>query len=551
MILDKRRRHFERYIEIGRILAKYGWGDLISRLGLADIFRLHKRGKALPPGPEQLREALEELGPTFIKLGQLLSTRPDIIPQEYAHELEKLQDEVSPFPFEEARDIIEEEFGQPLENFYLSFDPTPLAAASLGQVHEAILADGTDVVVKVQRPGIRQTIDTDLEIISGAVRLIEQHFEKMRIYALSDLVDEFSITIHQELDYTREGRNSDQFRRNFANVKYAYFAKTMWDYTTVRVLTQEHIKGIKITNIHELDSLGYDRLQIARNLSRIFFKMMLIDGFFHADPHPGNIVVLEGNVIGLLDYGMVGHLDQNLKTYVTMLMSEYLQEDSDGYAETLLAMGSAPSDISRKAFTEEIDRLLRQYYGAPTREIRIGEILRRALRISAKHKVRLPASLGLLIKVIIVIEGIDQQLCPEFDFSDAAKPFINESVYEELSFRRLKNQAYHSLIYWKRLLLELPHRTSDVLDRMSEGAFRIVFHHEGLEGPVRDIDKSANRLSFALVNSATIVASAVLLSAEAGPMWHGYSILGLIGFGVAFLSAVWLMISIIRAGKLW
>ena len=551
MILERKRRHLERYIEIGRILTKHGWESLLSKIGLARIFSLRARRVGVPPGPVQVRETLEELGPTFIKLGQVLSTRPDLIPPEYASELEKLQDEAPPFPSAEAIRVIEEDFGQPITNLFKSFNETPLAAASLGQTHLAILADGASVVVKVQRPGIRQVIENDLEMLAGIARTLETHFKQARVIGLSDLTEEFTIILHQELDYTHEGRNGDILKQTFANVPAVRIAGTIWDRTTGRVLTSERISGIKITDLQAIDAHKYDRKQIADNLSRAILKMVFVDGVFHADPHPGNLLVLDENVIAFLDYGMVGKLDRELKSFVTMLISEYIQQDSSGFAEVLLAMGSSPGDLDRKRFTQEIDRLLRQYYGAPLRQVRIGDILRHALRISAKHNLRLPASLSLLVKVLVIVEGIDRQLDPDFDFASAARPFISQSVRDEFKLSTLKEQTYHSLLYLKWLLLELPHRTSEVLDRMAEGAFRVIFKHEGLEGPMHELDRSANRLSFAMMASASIIGSALIISSKVGPLWKGYSLLGLVGFGLSFILAVWLMISIIRAGKLW
>lgn len=551
MILERKRRHLERYLEIGRILTKHGWESLLSRIGLAGIFRLRARRMGVPPGPVQVRETLEELGPTFIKLGQILSTRPDLIPADYAAELEKLQDEAPPFPPAEAILVVEEEFGQPIRELFRHFHETPLAAASLGQTHAAVLADGTKVVVKVQRPGIRQVVENDLEILAGIVRTLENHFKQARVLGLVDLVEEFTITLRQELDYNHEGRNGDALKKNFADMPTVRMVATIWDRTTSRVLTSERISGIKVTDLQAIDGHGYSRKQVADNLSGAVFKMVFVDGFFHADPHPGNLLVLDEGVIGFLDYGMVGKLDREMKAFVTMLISEYIQEDSAGFTEVLLAMATSPPDLNRKRFTQEIDRLLRQYYGAPLREVRIGEMLRRALRISGKHNVKLPASLSLLVKVLVILEGIDRLLDPDFDFASGARPYIGQSVRDELKLSTLKEQMYHSLLYLKWLLLELPHRTSEVLDRMAEGAFRVIFKHEGLEEPMHELDRSANRLSFAIMASATIIGSALIVSSKVGPLWRGYPVLGVVGFGLSFILVVWLMISIIRAGKLW
>ncbi len=541
----------ERYVEIGRILARHGWQSLLSSLGLAGLFHVRGHGRGVPPAPVQVRETLEELGPTFVKLGQVLSTRPDLIPPDYIVALEKLQDQAPTITISQIRKVIQEEFNAPVESVFEEFDQEPLGAASLGQTHLAVLPDGMKVVVKVQRPDIRRVIDNDLEILAGIAHFLEQHFEKLRVYGFSDLVEEFSITIHQELDYTREGRNGDALRENFDEVAYVHVAEIVWKYTTPRVLTAERICGVKINDLKAIEDHGCNRHEIARNLSRAYLKMVFVDGLFHADPHPGNLLVLDNNVIGLLDCGMMGRLDHELKAYVTMLLEEYLQEDSAAFSDILIAMGTAPLDLDRKAFKLDIDRLLRQYYGAPLRELKIGEALARSLRISARHRIRLPASLGLLVKVIIGVEGIDRMLDPDYDLAAEARPFVSQSMQKEFTLNRLKIDISKSLIQWKTLLLEAPHRTAEVLDRMADGTFRVIFKHEGLENSVRDIDRSANRLSFALISSATIIASAQILSSKVGPTWMGYPLIGVVGFAIAFIFAVWLMISIIRAGRMW
>lgn len=551
MIFARQRRHLDRYVQIGKVLTKHGWQSLITRTGLSHVFGLRGRGAGPAPGPVQVRLALEELGPTFIKLGQLLSSRPDILPREYVEELEKLQETAPPVAIEDIYTVIEEEFCEPASSLFERFDPVPIGSASLGQTHSARMSDGRDVVIKVQRPGIRATIGNDLEIVSGLARFLDRHFEQLCVYGLPDLVEEFSITMRQELDYTREGRNGDMLRGNLQRLEYVKVAETIWERTTPRVITLECVQGVKITDVQELEERGLDRAAVAANLTRAFLTMVLIDGFFHADPHPGNLVVQEGNTIGLLDYGMVGRLDRGLKTSVVILLANYVRQDSSGFSEVLLDIGIEPQDLDRKEYVRAIDRFLRQYYDAPLREVQMGQVLRDALRISAKHRVRLPASLALLVKVIIQTESITKTLKEDFDFTAEARRFVTRALGDEFSPRRLGTELVESVLSWKSLLLSLPHRTSDVLERMSSGTFRIAFKHEGLEDPVRDIDRSANRLSFALIVSSTIIGSSLILAAGIGPSYRGFPVVGLIGFGIAFLFAVWLMISILRANKLW
>lgn len=551
MVFARQRRHLERYIQIGRVLANHGWQNLVARVGLGRVFGLRGRGAGAVPAPVQVRQALEELGPTFIKLGQLLSTRPDILPKEYIEELEKLQETAPPIPIADVYRVIEEELGEPTTRLFADFDPVPLGSASLGETHAAVMPDGRSVVVKVQRPGITSVIENDLEIVAGLARFLDHHVEQIRVFGLPDLVEEFSITMRQELDYTREGRNGDTFKRKLERLGCARVAATVWEYTTARALTMERINGTKITDSERLDLEGADRHQIAANLTRIFLTMVMVDGFFHGDPHPGNLVVLDGNVIGLLDYGMVGRLDSHLRSSVVMLLANYVQQDSQGFAEVLLEIGALPSDLNRKEYVHAMDRFLRQYYDAPLREVQIGQVLRSALRVSARFGVRLPSGLALLVKVIVQSEAITKQLEADFDFTEAARGFITRALRDELSPKTMGIRLMQSILAWKGLILDLPHRTSEVLERMAAGTFRIAFKHEGLENVVRDIDKSANRLSFALIASSTIIGSSMILAAGIGPMYKGFPIFGLIGFGISFLFAAWLMISILRAGKLW
>ena len=533
------------------MLARHGWESLLVRLGLADLFRLRGRPMDVSPGPVQVRQTLEQLGPTFIKLGQLLSTRSDVIPADYVAELEKLQDSAPPIPIEAVREAIREELGEPIDAIFAQFDDTPLAAASLGQTHLATLKNGREVVVKVQRPGVKSLVETDLEIMAGVARFLEQRFTQARTYGLSDVVDEFSVIIRQELDYTREGRNGDRLRENLADWPQIRIAATIWEHTCTRVLTMERVIGIKITDLSALDAVGRDRTQIASTLSRAFLKMIFVDGLYHADPHPGNLVVLEDNVVGLLDYGQVGRLDRELKGKLTMLLSEYVQEDSAGFADVLLDMATTPPSLDRRAFKRDIDRILRQYYGMPVGEVHMGEMLERSFRVSARHGVRLPATVATLAKVVVELESIDSLLDPNYDLAADSRRFVERSIRAEFSTSELRARLLENMLAWKELLLGFPRRIGDIIENMAGNSFRIIFHHEGLEQATKDVDRAINRLSLALMSAAIIVSSALVLTAKVGPAWRGYPIVGIIGFGISFVFGVWLIISILRAGKLW
>jgi len=314
-------RHFQRYRQIAQVFMRHGFGELVDLLELQPYlslpWRLLRRERpAAPPlgAPQRLRLALEELGPTFVKLGQVLSTRPDLLPPIYVAELVKLQDSVPPAEWELIKAQIEVELGAPLEELFAAFEPVPIAAASLAQVHAATLPDGTQVVVKVQRPNIQMTIETDLEILFDLARLFQARTPLGDIYNLPEIVEEFATTLRAELDFYREGSNADRFRANFADEPYLCIPQVYWDFTTHRVLVLERISGIKIDDLEALDAAGHDRCQIALHIARMVIKEVLEDGFFHADPHPGNFVIMPGEVIGAMDFGMVGHLSHRTRT---------------------------------------------------------------------------------------------------------------------------------------------------------------------------------------------------------------------------------------------
>ena len=350
-------RHLRRYRHILTVFTRHGFGFALSHLPteplwLRDLYPFPIQEPASLPA--HFRQALEELGPAFVKLGQMLSTRPDVLPPDYITELAKLQDSVPPVPWDEIRQVIEAELGRPPEKIFGEIDPHPLAAASLGQVHAAKLTTRQKVVIKVQRPNILPTIQTDLEIIHDIAHYAEQHTPLGRVYRLVEIVEDFSDTLHNELDYLREGRNADRLRENFAEEDCLHIPWVYWEYTTRRVLVLEYIEGIKITNIAALDEVGYDRTKIANNAAQMIIKEVLEDGFFHADPHPGNFIVMENEVIGAMDFGMVGYLSDSDRATLIRLYNVAVRMDAKGVADGLIHIGAAPPDVDRRALSQDI-----------------------------------------------------------------------------------------------------------------------------------------------------------------------------------------------------
>jgi ubiquinone biosynthesis protein len=432
--LGWRYKHLKRYREIVQVLARHGFGNLIDQLELVPYLSLPRRlFRSVTPGPpltapERMRLAIEELGPTFIKFGQIMSTRPDLIPPPYIAQLVRLQDTVPPAPWEAVREQLELELDGSLDELFASFDVEPMAAASLAQVHQATLPGGEEVVVKVQRPDIEETIEVDLEILFDLARLIQERTPLGRIYDFVEIGEDFAFNLRNEMDYRREGHNADRFRRNFADEPALYIPKVYWDYTTQRVLTLERISGIKIGDIAALDAAGVDRSQVAKSAARIIIKEVLEDGFFHADPHPGNFFVMDEAVIGAMDFGMVGHLDQRDRANLARLYIVSVQLDTEGIIEQLIRMGAASRDVDRPGLQRDIGRLLNRYHGLPLKEIRAREVVEEVRPVAFRHRLRLPSRLWLLGKTLAMMEGVGLQLDPDFDIFVVSQPYVKASI---------------------------------------------------------------------------------------------------------------------------
>ncbi|MDO8586867.1 MAG: AarF/ABC1/UbiB kinase family protein [Armatimonadota bacterium] len=550
MILEKRRRHVARYREIGAVLAKYGWTQLIARLGLAELFRTKPSAKAVET-PVRLREALEELGPTFIKLGQLLSSRPDIVPEVYIKELTKLQDTAPIVPTPDIIAIVEQEFGRQVREVYHYFDPNPVAAASLGQVHAAALHSGEEVIVKVQRPHIVGAIDTDIEIMRGLAAFLEQRWETARLYGLTDLIDEYSIMIHEELDYTHEAHNTEKLREKLIRNPDVTAPRVYWDLTTPKVLTIERIRGDKVTDVHALREKGIDPKAVAHKLVSAFLQQIFVDAFFHADPHPGNIIVTSNGAIGLVDCGQAARLDHTTKSGLLRLLIAFEQQNARDFTDELLSIGVAFGPVNVREFTHDISKLLRRYYDLPARETDLGGLLSRVLNVSAHHRVRFPAQFAILAKVFALLQDVAKQLDPDFSFTDAAKPYIGRAVRTELTLEGLLTEFFQAVSDAKRLAFALPDRANELLRRLVEGTLKLEGRVLGLEDLTTKIDKLANRLSFAMICSGIVVASSIIVASGRGrDGLFGLPTLGLIGYILAAIFGIWLLISIIRGGRL-
>jgi ubiquinone biosynthesis protein len=545
-------RHLRRFQQIAQILARHGFGELLDLLGAAPVFplaRALRRRPSLGP-PQRLRMALEELGPTFVKLGQVLSTRPDLLPPAYIAELARLQDTVPPEPWEPVRAQLEAELGAPVEEVFATLDPEPIAAASLAQVHAATLPDGAEVVVKVQRPDIEATINVDLDILADVARLLQTRTPLGELYDLPGIVEEFAATLRAELDFYREGHNADRFRANFADEPYLYIPKVYWEYTTRRVLVLERIRGIKIDDIAALDAAGYDRYRIGLHAARMVIKEVLEDGFFHADPHPGNFFVMPGEVIGAMDFGMVGYLSRRTRTDLVRLYVAAIQLDEEAVVDQLVRMGVVGGAVDRMGLQHDIGRLLRKYAGLPLKAIRARDMVEEAMPIAFRHHLRLPSELWLLGKTLAMMEGVGLKLVPDFDMFAVSRPYVQRFMREMASPRAWMPSLIRGVGDWAQLLDMLPRTGMQLLTRAERGELEVSLRHQELGRALVYLDRLANRLALSILLAALIVGLALLVPAfhlaERGGL---ITALVILGFALASLLGLWLVISILRSGR--
>jgi ubiquinone biosynthesis protein len=557
--INRNIRSIRRYRNILGILIKYGFGHVVEQLNINYYLELGRRIVTFGGAPreierlsqpERMRLAMEELGPTFVKLGQLLSTRPDVIPKEYIDEFRKLQDMVPSFAFEAVRVQIERELGCPAEELFAELSPVPIAAASIAQVHRGRLKSDEVVVVKVRRPGIEKVIGTDLDILMGLAYLIERHIPASEIYDPVGLVKEFRRTIQREMDFAREGHTIDRFAANFAGDTTVHVPKVYWEQTGETVLTMEYVDGIKISDFARLTEAGYDLKVIARNGADSFLKQVLVHGFFHGDPHPGNFFILPGNTICMLDYGMVGRLGENLKFQLVDLLVAILQRDADSVISQLLYSGELMDEANIRHLKRDLNEFIDDYYEVPLQEFKVGKLLTEFVGILTQYRIKFPSDLMLLAKALVTVEGIGRQLDPDFDMISHLRPFMESLLRERVTPGNLSKEMLRTTKAYGSLLKNLPRDLKEFINRVNRNKFKIDLEHRGLEKLITDLDKSSNRISFSLLIAALIVGSSIIMQTNKGPMLLGFPALGFLGYSIAGLLGLWLAIAILRSGRL-
>ncbi len=561
------RRHYRdlpRIRQIIGVMTRHGFGYVVEQLGMQRFISVGRRVltfKQQPiPGhrlnaPERLRLAFEELGPSFIKLGQVLACRPDMLPIAYAQELCKLTDSVASFPFEQAREIIERELSAPLDALFAEFDPAPVAAASIAQVHRAVLRDGTEVMVKVQRPNIERTIARDISILRGLAAMVEAHVPEMAPYNVPGIVEEFARTISREMDFFIEASNAAQLRKNFEKSGDLYIPRIFPEVSSKRVLVMEKIEGVRIDDFKELDRRGFERHALSQKGAAAFFQMVFDDGFFHADPHPGNIFVLNDGRLALVDFGIMGRVtEENMEHFARSFLA-LANHDYDSLVQQYMSLGFVADEVVdlerfQRELKEDFRELLEPYYGMKVKQIDFGAYVDRVTQILLRHHLRLPQNLYLIDKALITLEGILKQLDPDFDYLEAAQPYVVDLIKR----RRSPLQAYRSITKNARefsdLLSNLPRQVRNVVRKVLRNDVRVNIHHEELGHFIRDLDKSSNRLAFSIITAAIIVASSIIIHSGLGHTVFGLPVFGLIGYVIAGLFGIWIIIGILRSGQL-
>jgi len=546
-------RNLRRSREIVTVLMNYGFDDLVDQLGLRRYLRWGRRllfWKRSEPEvkltrAKRIRLALESLGVTFIKFGQVVSTRPDLVPRDVVRELSKLQESVPSFPSDVAIKIVERELEGSIDTLFAAFDHQPLAAGSLGQVHRARLHDGTELVVKIKRPDIDRVIEQDLSLMYELATMIERHFPDAEIFDPVGLVNQFSRTIHRELQFMREARSTDEFYRLFQDDATLYVPKIYWELTQGDIITMEYIDGYRIDNENELKNLPISAHEVAANGARIFMKMTFEFGIFHADPHPGNFRVMPDGSICLIDYGMIGVIEEERRDLLIDMLLNVARKDTTRLVEVVLNIGKTKRDVDHQLLRADLRDFIGNYYGIPLDQIKVGVMLTDFINILAIHRIRCPVDIMLLIRALITLEGVASHIAPDLNIAQEMEPYVYKISSERYHPRAIASRMWTEARSLTKVMHDLPEQIGRTLGKLSDDELRIHLEHKGIDHLTTEMDRSGNRLAIGMVMSALILASAITISSDSRLVYVSIPI-----FMMSSLLGIWLIYGVFRSGRL-
>ncbi len=545
-------RDLPRLHEIASVMIRYGWGDFVRVLGMGSL--LERAGRVLRwntvdtseidglDAPVRFRMALQDLGPTFIKLGQLLATRVDLMPPAWIVELEKLQSHVPPVPFEAVEADVIQQLGRPVEEMFASFEREPFAAASIAQVHRAVLHDGTKVVVKLRRPGLDRKIDADLRILQHMARLLEHEFPDARRYQPMVMVGYFRRALRRELDLMVEAHHIERFRTQLADMEYLHIPQVYWEFCSPAMNVQEELAGVPATDIAAVRAAGLDTALLARRGADIMLRMILLNGYFHADPHPGNVIYLPENRIGLIDFGMVGHLTEFRRQQLVSMLDALVHNHEDDLMQVLLDW-TGDVDVNESRLAHDVADLLATYDNLQLKDVRVGALLNDIASLIRDNGLVLPADLTLLFKALITLEGLGQQLDPEFRLSDQLSPFVAQVVADRFTPDALMERARKSLREAVGVVAGLPRDMARLMREVRRGRLRIDLDLKRLDSFGQQLDRASNRITMGIITASLVIGSSIVMTVP------GWRFMGFIGFMLAFLNSLWVILSIWRSGN--
>ncbi|WP_374501620.1 ABC1 kinase family protein [Pseudoxanthomonas sp.] len=552
-------RDLGRLQDIASVLIRWGFGDVVKRMGMAGVLEkagrlLHwqavEEGRLCMDVPTRLRCTLQDLGPTFVKLGQVLATRVDLLPPAWIDELGKLQNAVPALPWDTVLPQLREDLGAEPEAVFARVEHEPLAAASLAQAHRAWLADGSAVVLKIRRPGIRDTVEADLRLLKHLAVIVEKNLPELRRYHPQRIVQQFSASLRRELDFAAECRNAERIAHNFAGRDDIVIPRVYWQWTCERLNVQECLEGVPGRDLAAVDAMGLDRVQLARTGAGLVLKMVLEDGFFHADPHPGNIFYMPDGAIGVIDFGMVGRVTEQRRFQIVRLLHGLVVHDSAAVAEVLADWTEENNDIDEVRLQESADVFVDQYRGVPLKDLRMGAMLGDVTAMLREHGLSLPADLALMIKAFLTLEGMGRQLDPDFDMASEARPYLERAMLERFAPDVLVRRGRRTLSGLVDLLRDMPRDVHRLLQSARRGKLQMHIEVDTLRAFGEQVDRAANRLTMGIITASLVIGSSIVMNSVGGGVSNRWLMaLGVLGFVGAALCGVWILFSIWRSGR--